>query len=352
MHRNRKKPDDLGCKKVQMKKRFAQKESTYWGKKFTVKELRKIAKKYHIKRYSSMRKDELMEVILSRLHEEQDSILSPLITNEFSTKQKAAVAIIEKWWKYQMEVKKSICPITLENISFIKGIAPFCLVEPVDGSIFFFYPNEFAEFMMSSLNFINPCTRRKLVPVEILRLQHITHLPIFDLWLHRDEKQKERELFQNEILLLENIIEQTIEFVIQEGMDIFSEGNDENDIQSMIWFILMNTLRIISICIYGVHEKYREKKMDPSEYLDILSVKLHDMIIGSPLTPNQKFMDLRLVGTLDTGVMSIISDRRMLPPPPPPVPAPGQIVFSGEMANSLPPLGGGLSAIFSSSFFY
>ncbi len=138
----------IDCRRVNMKK--SGRGKSYWERNFTVRELRKIAKKYHIKGYSRMKKDELMDIILNQLSHHSSS--SP--SRELYSKTKA-ISIIETWWKRKMVFKNAICPITMEKISSLQE-TPFSLVEPVDGAVFFFSPKDLAEYMMISLYFINP----------------------------------------------------------------------------------------------------------------------------------------------------------------------------------------------------
>ncbi len=285
------------------------------GHLVTMKELRRLAQVFHIKKYGSIRKRLLFELIQSRV----------------TAKFRSAVKTIESWWSAYAFRKKSICPITLEPIPMKKSGAAatdgaFCLVEPPQsdssgggsrGRVFLFSTDDLASYMMDSLQFVNPCTRRELLSVEVLRLAHRAGsrgvaLGLFELYQQRERKRAEKQLLENDFLAIENILEEIVEFVLEEGMNITREGNNETDVNNMAWFVGINTLRTISACVAALRHQYSLQRSaqylslhEFREYLQSLQRKILHMIQGSPVLPNRYFIHGKIMTPLYEGTKCI-----------------------------------------------
>ena len=82
---------------------------------------------------------------------------------------------IQRWYRNISSHAHERCPISFLHIPFNRR---FILIEP-NGATHCFDCSFLGRFIESTGQFINPITRRELMAVELLRLEHVTNIPLY-----------------------------------------------------------------------------------------------------------------------------------------------------------------------------
>jgi hypothetical protein len=200
-----------------------------------------LAKRYKLRGYSTQRKDVITQRVLDYLRQ-----MDHATSKNTNSAAASAASLIQSNWRKYIAMTNLTCCLTYMTMRELKELGyEVYHIHETSNVVYGFSALHFATYLLNSLEFINPHTRRELHAPEIYRLtQTIAQQTsdnnqaqcFYQAWVNRETNRRKKRIHEESIALMKHIIFETIdEFLafIQGLLPIFEVYPDDATYQGI-----------------------------------------------------------------------------------------------------------------------